>query len=106
MIFKEFNLHQTNGCILPKSISLKNNGKLIKFRKGTKVNSEIIKLLKKNDVLKLYCFKIEKDELDENLAAEKISSSLISNDKKKLNNKTFFNWKIKYHSKPRWSFLL
>ena len=89
MIFKEFNLHQTNGCILPKSITLKKNGKLIKFRKGTTVNTEIIKLLKTNNILKLYCFKIEKDELDENSAAEKISNSLISNHQKNLIIKNF-----------------
>ena len=75
MIFKEFNINETNGCILPNSMTLKKYGKPTKIQKGTKVNNEIIELLKKNDILKLYCFKLEKNELDENLAAEKICKS-------------------------------
>ena len=89
MIFKEFNINETNGCILPNSITLKRNGKPTKIQKGTKVNNEIIELFKKNDILKIYCFKLEKNELDENLAAGKICKSLISNNHKQLIVKKF-----------------
>ena len=90
MIIKEFNIQEIKGCVLPNSISLKNNGKITKFKKGTKVNNELIKLLKKNNISKLYCYKIEKDELEENLAAEKICNCLIYIHKKKLTVKKFF----------------
>ena len=37
MIIKEFNIHEINGCVLPNSITLKNNGKLTKFKKAQRL---------------------------------------------------------------------
>ena len=75
MILKEFLVEKTLGFILPNSIIVKKNGKVIKIPKGSKINEEIIQLLIENNISKISCFKIQSNEIHENFAAEKISDS-------------------------------
>ena len=62
MIIKEFNIQEINGCVLPNSISLKNNVKITKFKKGTKVNNELINPLFHGEISTINnFFKIKKN---------------------------------------------
>ncbi len=90
MRFREISIFEANGCILPSAIKLNKNGHDIKFGKGTIINKEIIKLLDENNLSKILCFKVYKDEVHENVASEKISKYLISKNSNNLTYKNYF----------------
>ena len=90
MRLKEISILNANGCILSSSIKLKKNGHDIKLGKGTIINKEIIRLFKENHLSEIHCFKINNDEIHENIASEKISKNLISNNHNNLTFKNYF----------------
>ena len=89
MIFKNFTLSNLYGCIVPSSFFLKKRGKSIKIPKGTIIDTNIIKLLKLNNISQLFCIKLNPNEIYENQAAKQISINLTSNKLKSFKQRNF-----------------
>ncbi len=89
MIFKNFTISNLHGCITPSTMFLEEKGKTVKISKGTIIDENIIKLLKINKISKLFCFKLNQNEIYENEAAKIISKNLILNQTEIFNERNF-----------------
>ena len=77
MFFGEVKTKDSENGILSTSLILDENGLKIKIKKGTVINKKIINLLLENKIKYITCAKLEKNDVDENLAVHKISKQLI-----------------------------
>ncbi len=84
MKFKNLKIINSLGCIIPNTIKIKNKDKFVTLKKGTKVTKQTINLLIKSGYEKLDFFKLEPDDLNENIAATKIASALCDLNKQNL----------------------
>ena len=89
MIFKKFSISNLKGCITTSSIILEENDIKVKISKGTIIDNKTIELLKVNNISELYCVKLDKNEITENLAAKNISKNLIAKNSKNLDFRNF-----------------
>ena len=78
MFFGEVKTKDSENGILSTSLMLDENGLKIKIKKGTLINKKIINLLLENKIKYITCAKLEKNDVDENLAVHKISEKLIN----------------------------
>lgn len=78
MFFGEVKTKDSENGILSTSLMLDENGLKIKIKKGTLINKKIINLLLENKIKYITCAKLEKNDVDENLAVHKISKQLIN----------------------------
>ena len=78
MFFGEVKTKDSESGILSTSLILDENGLKIKIKKGTVINKKIINLLLENKIKYITCAKLEKNDVDENLAVHKISKQLIN----------------------------
>ena len=76
MQFKRLKVIESKGFLLAHNLQL--NNRLLK--KGTKLNTKLINLLIKENILVVYGFKKNLNDLDENSAAKKVASFLASNE--------------------------
>ena len=78
MFFGEVKTEDSENSILPTSIILDDDNLKVKIKKGTVINKKIINLLLKNKIKFITCAKIEKEDVDENLAVYRISEKIIN----------------------------
>ena len=78
MFFGEVKTKDSENGILSTSLILDENGLKIKIKKGTVINKKIINILLENKIKYITCAKLEKNDVDENLAVHKISKQLIN----------------------------
>ena len=84
MKFKFIKTINSLGCIIPTTIKVKSNGETLNLKKGTKVNKKIIKILLENSYQSLKLFKLDPEDVHENIAATYIADCLCFSDKTSL----------------------
>ncbi len=80
MIFGEIKTESSLNGILASSIVLHENKDIIKVKKGTIINENLINLLLKNDIKLVTCAKLDKDDVEENKAVYEISKNILNNE--------------------------
>ena len=88
MIFKTVQIEKCIGYILSENIFVIENGKKVKFSKGTKIDKKIKNILNINGFKKINGFLLNKDDYDENKASDLIARNICKN---KLNNLIYKN---------------
>ena len=78
MFFGEVKTVDSENSILPNSIILDEKNLKVKIKKGTIINKKIINLLLKNKYKYITCAKLEKEDIEENLAVYRISEKIIN----------------------------
>ena len=78
MFFGEVKTKDSENGVLSTSLILDENGFKVKIKKGTVINKKIINLLLVNKIKFITCAKLEKNDVNENLAVNKISEKLVN----------------------------
>ena len=78
MFFGEVKTKDSENGVLSTSLILDENGLKVKIKKGTVINKKIINLLLVNKIKYITCAKLEKNDVDENLAVHRISEKLVN----------------------------
>ena len=73
MIFGEIKTESSLNSILASSLILHENRDIIKVKKGTIINENLINLLLKNDIKLVTCAKLDENDVEENKAVYEIS---------------------------------
>ena len=84
MIFGEIKTESSLNGILASSLVLHENKNIIKVKKGTIINENLINLLLKNDIKLVTCAKLDENDIEENKAAYEISKNILNNEQSNL----------------------
>ena len=84
MIFGEIKTESSLNSILASSLVLHENKDIIKVKKGTIINQNLINLLLKNDIKLVTCAKLDKNDVEENKAVYEISKNILNNEQSNL----------------------
>ena len=85
MIFGEIKTESSLNCILSSSLVLYENKDLIKVKKGTIINENLINLLLKNNIKSVTCAKLDEEDVEENIAVYEISKNILNSKQSNLN---------------------
>ena len=78
MIFGEIETESSLNGILSSSLLLYENKNLIKVKKGTIINKNLINLLLKNNIKLVTCAKLDNQDIEENKAVYEISKNILN----------------------------
>ena len=84
MIFGEIKTESSLNGILASSLVLHENRDIIKVKKGTIINENLINLLLKNNIKLVTCAKLDENDVEENKAVYEISKNILNNEQSNL----------------------
>ncbi len=84
MIYGKIKTESSLNGILSSSLVLYENNDIIKIKKGTIINENLINLLLKNNIKSVTCAKLNEDDVEENKAVYKISKNILNNEQPNL----------------------
>ena len=84
MIFGEIKTESSLNGILSSSLVLYENKNIIKVKKGTIINKNLINLLLKNNIKLVTCAKLDDQDIEENKAVYEISKNILNTEQSNL----------------------
>ena len=84
MIFGEIKTESSLNGILPYSLVLYEEKDIIKVKKGTIINKDLINLLLKNNIKSVTCAKLDDQDIEENKAVYEISKNILNTEQSNL----------------------
>ena len=84
MIFGEIETESSLNGILSSSLVLYENKNIIKVKKGTIINKNLINLLLKNNIKLVTCAKLDDQDIEENKAVYEISKNILNTEQSNL----------------------